>query len=188
MEKRLSKRKNIQAYVGETVSNNRMPSDFYETPKFCVDDLLDRVEFEGSFWECACGTGNISDALTNRNKVVVSTDIKDYGYSYQTNVMDFLEWECKTDCNIITNPPFEKSYEFTLHAINLTSKKVAMFNKLSFLEGQKRRKIFDLNYLENILVYSRRLNLKKTNAAGMMAFAWFVFNKDYKGKPSLDWI
>ena len=188
MEKRLSKKKNIQAYVGETVSNDRMPSDFYETPKFCVDDLLDRGEFQGSFWECACGTGNISDALTNRNKVVVSTDIKDYGYSYQTNVMDFLEWECKTDCNIITNPPFEKSYEFTLHAINLTSKKVAMFNKLSFLEGQKRRKIFDLNHLENILVYSKRLNLKKTNAAGMMAFAWFVFNKDYKGKPSLDWI
>ena len=45
-------------------------------------------------------------------------------------------------------------------------------------------------YLKNIYVYSKRVNLKKNQKTqgGMMAFAWFVFDKTYQGKAMLDWI
>ena len=148
--------------------------------KSCIVDLLERVDFTGSFWDCACGTGKISDALIENDKVVISTDVEDYGYSYQTNVIDFLEWDESTVCNIIMNPPIDKAFEFTFKALELTSQKVAIINYISFLNNKKIKKISDINFLQDIFLYS--------NQTKMMALAWFVFNKNYKGKPSLDLI
>ena len=61
-----------------------------------------------------------------------------------------------------------------------------MLNKLSFLEGINRKnKVFIQNKLKNIWVFSRRV---KFGGNGLMAFAWFVFDKNHDGKPTLDWI
>ena len=88
--------------------------------------------------------------------------------------------------NIITNPPFNLSTEFTIKALNLANNRVAMLNKLSFLEGIKRKnKVFALNKLEKVWVFSQRI---KFGGNGLMAFAWFIFNKNYNGKPEIDWI
>ena len=59
--------KNIRAYVGDTVNNNRSSSDFYGTPEKCTEDLLERETFDGPIWECACGEGAISKVLIKHN-------------------------------------------------------------------------------------------------------------------------
>jgi len=62
---------------------------------------------------------------------------------------------------------------------------------LSFLEGIKRNKeIFSKNKLQNVYVFSKRLNFRKYSGEmnGLMAFAWFVFNQDYEGNAQLQWI
>ena len=46
--------KNIRAYVGDTVNNNRSSGDFYGTPEKCTEDLLERETFDGPIWECPC--------------------------------------------------------------------------------------------------------------------------------------
>lgn len=179
--------KNIRAYVGDTVNNNRSSGDFYSTPRQCTLDLLEREKFEGEIWECACGDGAISKVLLEHSYKVISTDLVDRGYGLTG--IDFLEcnndWVCE---NIITNPPFKYGYEFVEHGLSLTKKKLIVFNKLSFLEGKKRRHIFDLGFLKNIYVYTKRVDLSKEQKGGMLAFAWFVFDKTYQGKPTLDWI
>jgi hypothetical protein len=150
--------KNIRAYVGDTVNANRSSGDFYSTPEQCTVDLLGRETFDGPIWECACGEGAISEVLKKHNYKVYSSDIEDRGYG--VSGIDFLT-QTKPIANILTNPPFKYSTEFCIHALKLAEKKAVFFNKLSFLEGVKRRAIFEQGHLKNIYVYSRRVNLKK---------------------------
>ena len=179
--------KNIRAYVGDTVNKNRSSGDFYSTPEQCTLDLLERETFDGPIWECACGEGAISEVLKKHNYSVYSSDIEDRGYGDVH--INFLE-QTTPFPNIFTNPPFKYSTEFCIHALKLAEKKVVLFNKLSFLEGVKRKVIFEQGHLKNIYVYSRRVNLRKNKEEkwGMLAFAWFVFDKTYQGKAMLDWI
>ena len=171
------------AYVGHNSKGDRVKNDFYATPSNATEELLKRETFDGSIWECACGDGAISKLLIEKGYEVYSSDLIDRGYG-ETGI-DFLKSNKKFD-NIITNPPFNLSTEFTLKAFDLANNKICMLNKLSFLEGINRgKKIFVQNKLKNIYVFSQRL---KFGGNGLMAFAWFIFDKNYNGLPTLDWI
>ena len=175
------------AYVGHNANGDRHKNDFYATPSLATQELLKKECFGGTLWECACGDGAISKVLIDNGYDVYSSDLIDRGYGEQ---LDFLQSDKKVD-NIITNPPFNLSTEFTLHALKLARKKIIMLNKLSFLEGIKRNKeIFSKNKLQNVYVFSKRLNFRKYigEMNGLMAFAWFVFNQDYEGNAQLQWI
>jgi hypothetical protein len=164
---------------------NREKDDFYATPDWAIDALLDREKFPGEIWEPACGDGAICKRLQHYGyNHIYATDLIDRGYGDAH--FDFMNSHRKTD-NIITNPPFKIGTKFTLHALNLAEKKVAMFNKLSFLEGKERRdRLFSLNVLEYVYVFGNRVGFN--GGGGMLAFAWFVFNNEYKGEPKLRWI
>ena len=64
--------------------------------------------------------------------------------------------------------------------------------KLVFLESVDRYEFFKKSWLKQVLVYSKRLwvykdNIKTKNS-WLVAYAWFVFEKWYKDKPTIDWI
>ena len=180
------KKESALRYVGFNVNYDREKDDFYPTPKEATQALLDREKFKGNIWECACGDGAMSKVLIQNGYTVDSTDLVDRGYG-KPNI-DFLtqDYSMMDIDNIITNPPFNLSTEFTIKALSLAKAKVAMLNKLSFLEGINRKnKVFIQNKLKNIWVFSRRV---KFGGNGLMAFAWFVFDKKHNGKPTLDWI
>lgn len=166
-------------------NTNREKDDFYATPDWAIDALLDREKFEGEIWEPACGDGAICKRLIKYGySNIYATDLVDRGYG--NDHFDFMNSHRQTD-NIITNPPFKIGTKFTLHALNLSRKKVCMFNKLSFLEGKERRdRLFNLNLLECCYVFGERVGFN--GGSGMLAFAWFVFNKEHTGKPRLEWI
>ena len=68
-----------------------------------------------------------------------------------------------------------------------------MLSKISYLEGVKRREqIFNKNKLEKVLIFTRRVPFKKEStqklASGLMAFGWFIYDVNYNGKPTIDWI
>lgn len=73
-----------------------------------------------------------------------------------------------------------------------TGHKVAMFLKLQFLEGKSRRKLFETAPPARIYVASGRLNCAPngdfTNAGSALAYAWYVWEKGFVGKPTIDWI
>ena len=179
---RLTKTK-LLALISQEIQNSL---EFYSSD-LATQELLKKECFGGTLWECACGDGAISKVLIDNGYDVYSSDLIDRGYGEQ---LDFLQSDKKVD-NIITNPPFNLSTEFTLHALKLARKKIIMLNKLSFLEGIKRNKeIFSKNKLQNVYVFSKRLNFRKYSGEmnGLMAFAWFVFNQDYEGNAQLQWI
>ena len=182
---------NKVAWIGDGKPENRQKEDFYPTPPEATYSLLDREKFIGNIWECACGDGAISKILQEKKYNVYSSDLIDRGYGHTG--IDFLKTYRRTD-NIITNPPFELGTEFVYQACHLASKKVAMLCRINFLEGVARGKMFKNTPLKNDYVFSRRITFinpdsgKKSHGGGMLAFAWFIWEKDYNGKPTIDWI
>ena len=83
--------------------------------------------------------------------------------------------------------------EFTLKALELSRNKVVMLSKISYLEGLERReKLFNQKKLQRVLVFSRRIPFKKANmegkGSGLMAFGWFIYDVNYNGFPTIEWI
>ena len=173
-------------YIGNNKNDDRIENDFYATPLNAIEDLIKYEKFEGKIWECACGKGAISEPLIKAGYDVYSSDLINNGYG---ETKDFLKTNEKFD-NIITNPPFNLATEFTLHGLDLVNHKLALLCKLSHLEGIKRNKfIFSKKKLKKILVFSKRLSfVKNGKSGGLMAFAWFIYDVNYNGKPTIDWI
>jgi hypothetical protein len=165
--------------------NNRVKDDFYPTPSNATIALLERENFNGTIWEPACGDGAISKLLKLQGYDVYSTDLVDRGYG--DTHFDFLNsWELHD--NIVTNPPFNIGTKFAIHALHCARKKVAIFQKLTFLEGKERRdKLYSLNMLRRVYVFSERQAFGD-HKGGMLAFAWFVFDKEYSGNAEIIFI
>lgn len=184
--------KSISRLIGTGDQENRKKEDFYATPVEAIDALLDREKFYGSIWEPACGDGAICKRLNVYGyNQVIATDLIYRGYGLENNETDFLRTHYRYD-NIITNPPFKLATNFCLHGLNCINKKMAIFGKVIFLEGKTRRKkLWSQNKLETVYVFSERVTFNKKDypdSGGMLAFAWFVFNKDHIGPPTIEWI
>lgn len=153
-------------------------------------------EFFPHIWEPACGEGHISKVLEEHGYKVMSTDLVDRGYG-EGNI-DFLkitEKERKAHYNgdIITNPPYKYAKEFVEHALKISadSTKIAMLLKIQFLEGQKRRALFDKNPPHTIYVFSERQECGKNGiftGGSAVCYAWFVWKKGHLGPTKIKWL
>lgn len=177
----------------------REQDDFYATDPIAIDKLMDAVIIHDNVWECACGQGHLSERIKAYNKNVVSTDLKDRGYG--TAGVDFLNTIARpvqSPCAIVTNPPYKYAKEFVEHALKLLNEgdMCCMFLKLTFLEGKARKKLFEKYPAKKVLVFSERvLCAKNADFDGMrkgggsaVAYAWFVWEKGYKGRTVVEWI
>ena len=72
------------AFVTLGASNHtdkeRESNDFYATDPVAIDKLLGAMSLPEKIWECACGTGCLSERLKDLGHEVVSTDLVDRGY------------------------------------------------------------------------------------------------------------
>lgn len=169
------------------------PNDYYATEPRAVELLLEQEEFASKVWEPACGEGHISKVLKEHGCEVFSSDLIDRGYG--DGWMDFLQFKQtkEMDCDIITNPPYKFAKEFVEKALDVVAPghKVAMFLKLTFLEGQGRRELFRNNPPQTVYVSSARLQCGKNGdftGTSMVAYAWFVWQKGYPGPTIVRWI
>lgn len=123
-------------------------------------------------------------------------DIVDRGYE-GTIIQDFLT-TAKADFpmspDIITNPPYSIATEFVQHCLDVSmdSTKIAMFLKIQFLESKKRWELFKNNPPKKVYVFVNRVNCGKNGVFGKessaVCYAWFIWEKGFNGKPTIDWI
>lgn len=173
-------------------AENRQKDDFYPTPPVATRKLLAVEKFDGPIWECACGDGAITKILEEQGYEVISTDLIDRGFG--TPKVDFMmEWQARAP-NIITNPPFKFAREFVDKALALTTRKVAILARLAWLEGKSRKSLFEGSPLSRVWVFSERVPMLRNGdemmrgGGGMIAFAWYVWDHEYKGEPRLGWL
>ena len=186
-KKRVCLQRSKQSFGGE-----REPNDYYATEPNAVELLLEQETFTPYVWEPACGEGHISKVLEAHGYKVLSTDLIDRGYG--EGGVDFLSIKiADISRDIITNPPYKYAKEFVEHALEISSEstKVAMFLKLTFLEGQSRRELFAKNPPKTVYVSSARLQCGKNGVfegSSATAYAWFVWEKGYHGRTVIKWI
>ncbi len=178
--------KSTYVQIGASNHTNRVRDsfDYYATDPKAINELFKREKFSGSIWECACGEGHLSKRMEELGKVVVSTDLVDRGYGIGS--VDFLKVERLLGDNIITNPPYRYAQEFVEKAISLKPEKIGMFLKLTFLEGQRRKRLFEKYPPKVVYVFSYRVRCALNGnferyAISAIAYAWFIWKRGYKG-------
>ena len=192
-------------------SKEREENDYYATEPTAVKFLLEQEQFSHHIWECACGEGHISKVLEEQGYDVYSSDLIYRGYG-DDKPFDFLKDRLDNfDGDIITNPPYKFAQEFVERAVETVKdgRRVAMFLKLTFLETQSRRLLFDKYPPRTVYVFSGRVRCGKNGdfydrdkngcikydtkgepklVSSAVAYAWFVWEKGFKGSPIIKWI
>lgn len=178
----------------------RAEHDFYATEPLAIDKLFGIKDLclSGYIWEPACGNGHLVKRMEElRPKIdVYATDL--VVRDFPCKQYDFLSAKDHEDLwarDIITNPPYSLAEEFVRKALNIieNSYKVCMFLKLTFLEGQKRRLLFDEHPPMKVYVSSQRLKCAKNGdfentGSSAAAYAWFVWQQGNKTKTEIEWI
>lgn len=159
-------------------------------------------ETEG-YLEPFVGGGHIANTVNEfyKNKRdITGLDLVDRGYP-NTIVADFLTY--KTDQKyegIITNPPYSLAKEFVEKGMDLLTDdgQMAMFLKIQFLEGVKRKELFEKYPPKYIYVFRNRMatwnsGLEKDPKTGKkwattMCHAWFVWEKGSTSEPIVRWL
>ena len=132
---------------GLTIANGgdkskRSKFDFYPTPHEVTHAIMQFLELKPcTVWECACGNGAMSEVMKEYRHNVISTDIRNSGYG--VGGVNFLNEHRKCDA-IITNPPFNLSHKFILHATQQANV-VALLLKSQYWHAKSREQIFAAN-------------------------------------------
>ena len=168
----------------------RVSDDWYVEPAWIVDALLDAEPLSGLTWDPSCGGGNIAKALERKGIQFFASDIADRGYGFVNH--DFLTSKHSAE-NIVTNPPYGIIEEYIKHALNRANNKVCILARLALLEGKARKAMFLTTPLARVWVSSRRVSMPPGGtdvrpAGGSIAYAWFVWERGYEGKPVIGWL
>lgn len=123
-----------------TTTHVRRELDFYPTPPNVTHALMKFLHMHpcNVVWEPACGDGAMAEVVKQYGHEVISTDLRNTGYG--EGEVDFLKESRKCDL-IITNPPFNISQEFILHALT-EARIVAMVLKSQYWHAAKRTALF----------------------------------------------
>ena len=176
--------------------SKRQSHDFYATEPKAAQLLLNKEAFAPVIWECACGQGHLSKVFERAGYSVRSTDLVYRGFG-EFEPVDFLLLRdgSSFDGDIITNPPYKYALEFVQQALHVikVGHKVAMFLKLTFLEGRKRKDFFLRYPPKTVYVFASRILCARNGdfqkyEHSAIAYAWFVWVKGYQGDTVIKWI
>ena len=175
------------------VEHDRAEYDYYATDPKAAKLLLEVEPELNDIWECACGEGHLAKVFKKAGKLAIASDLINRGYG--DFFTDFLNPETFWNGDIVTNPPYKYALEFVENAIKVIAwkRKVCMFLKLTFLEGKARKEFFKQYPPKTIYVCSGRIKCALNgdfDATGSSAacYAWFVWEKGFTGKPTIEWI
>ena len=195
--------------AGGNPKDERVEYDFYATDPKAVEKLLLKYSINGNkILEPCVGNGNIADTVKKFYKTeidITGVDIVDRGYP-NTIVQDFLTWQTDEKFEaIITNPPYSLAIEFVEKGIKLLTDEtedtcngqMAMFLKIQFLEGAKRKELFEKYPPKYIYVFRNRmatwnngepLDPNGKRWATTMCHAWFIWGKGSTTEPIIRWL
>jgi hypothetical protein len=175
--------------------------DGYHTPLVAVETLLEKEDVADYVWEPAAGFFKIVNPLRKDGIKVFTSDICDW-HDKMHQIKDFSKYQKAPKplqgkmYDILTNPPFSKASMFVEKAMQLLPKggRLYLLLRVQFLEGNKRYHLFKKYPPKRIWTYSFRLPrmhrffYKGESGGSLLAFAWFVWEKNYKGPTIVDWI
>jgi hypothetical protein len=93
---------------------------------------------------------------------------------------------------VVTNPPFKLWQQFANHALDLGADKVVLLGRVLNLEGKAASSLMQRRGLARVLVSAGRVDIlppgaKPTGKGGIIAYAWYVFERGFAGDPVIKW-
>lgn len=175
----------------------RQNEDYYATDPIAAEWLLkiEDIPRDKPIWECAAGEKHLSKVFEEHGYKVRSSDL--IVRTEDVEQLDFLTSNETWDGTIITNPPYNQAVNFIQKAMESITEgnKVIMFLKVQFLEGKSRKKLFEKYPPKIVWVSSSRITCAKNgdfeymkaNGGSAVAYAFYVWQKGYKGDTILKW-
>jgi hypothetical protein len=175
----------------------RQNEDYYATDPIAAEWLLkiEEIPKDKPIWECAAGEKHLSKVFEEHGYKVRSSDL--IVRIEDVEQLDFLTSNETWDGTIITNPPYNQAVNFIQKAMESITEgnKVIMFLKVQFLEGKSRKKLFEKYPPKTVWVSSSRITCAKNgdfeymkaNGGSAVAYAFYVWQKGYKGDTILKW-
>jgi hypothetical protein len=116
----------------------RVERDHYPTPGWVVTEALaahvDLADMR--IWECACGNGQMAEALKAAGTSVYASDIENRGYVGLDAVLDFVAGQHPSTARfsaIVTNPPFGPRGKLAEQFIETGLRQLADFGFMALL-------------------------------------------------------
>ena len=181
----------------------RQGRDFYATPGWVTEALLQHIRLRGPVWEPCCGDGAMARVLEAHGHRVIASDIAERGFGEPG--VDFLRCLAPhAGCrSIVTNPPYGDTgshrgqarsslamLDFLRHALSLTAAmqgQLALLVRLQWIAGKRAAELMSAAPFAATIVLTRRIRWfemgEDTNSA-QHHHAWVVFDHAHPaGRP-----
>lgn len=176
--------------------------DFYETPKWVTEKAIaemvkdEILNLNEVVYEPCSGAGAIVEVLErNGFKNIKASDIQTEDYIKGMKGIDVygIEENC---CDVVfTNPPYNMMTKNNMlqEFMRISKRKVILILNIFYLSSKDRKTMLENSNLRHIYIHSDRVTMypygqEKPKNGGTKMFAWYVFDKEYTGKPTLSWI
>ena len=166
--------------------SKRNDSDFYATPKTCIQNFLNHYGIiNGNILEPSAGNGNIVSVLKQQgNTYITALEIREEELESLKQIADkvmigdFLKFNSTEKYNyIIGNPPYSLAQEFIEKCFEIADENtiIIMLLRTAFLESQKRYNFWQKHPVSKLYVLSQRPSFtgKGTDAT---SYSWFVWD------------
>lgn len=151
----------------------REDDDFYPTPDWVTECLLDHVMLRGPVWEPCCGSGAMARVVAARGYDVVATDIADRGFG-EAGIDFHAQRAFPSRCRaMLTNPPYGDGSakrtvpaasrflrRFVRHALDLTVRangQLGLLVRFQWIAGKQAAELISSGPLDTVLVITRRI-------------------------------
>lgn len=176
--------------------------DFYETPTWATEKAVSAMLRDGiinrqdDIYEPCCGAGAITDVLESLGfEKVKASDIQTADYIKGQKGVDVYTI-ADDACNVvITNPPYDRMTKDNMLAefLRISRQKVVLLLNIFYLSSRERKEMLEHSHLRHIYIHSDRVTMypygmEKPKNGGTKMFAWFVWDKEYNGKPTISWL
>lgn len=181
--------------------------DFYETPKWATEKVIEALLTDGlinkyeEIYEPCVGAGAISDVLQIYGfENLKCSDIQTAEYIKGDKGLDIYDVEDDVCDVVFTNPPYNlmtlkenKGGSLLKEFLRISRHKVILLLNIFFLSSKDRKQLLEESHLRHLYIHSDRVTMfpygeEKPKNGGTKMYAWFVWDKDYDGKPTLSWI
>lgn len=189
---------------GNTIAGRKRNDefDFYETPKWATEKAVEAMLTDGvlnkyeQIYEPCAGAGAITDILNVYGfENIKASDIQTADYIKGHKGVDVYDIEDDACEVVFTNPPYNLMTKGNMPAEfqRIATNKVILLLNIFYLSSKERKQMLENSHLRHVYIHSDRVTMfpygqEKPKNGGTKMYAWFVWDKDYRGKPTISWI
>lgn len=188
--------------TGNALANlpKRRDFDFYPTPASCCEDALSFLPDDlgaKCILDPGAGTGMWGKAARKRYPSALITGVELRSETEQPREYNFwihddflLTRAVPAFDLVIGNPPYNRAEQFVKHSIAMLEDNgyLILLLRLNFLESHGRARGLYRKYPPKIIVVrAGRVSFTGDGQSNATAYAYFIWQKGFVGKPTLEW-